>query len=190
LDEPMVPPAECRIIRSIIEANIAVEPWNPDNTPTLYTDAPSDHPVLKAPHLGRYCMIWIKASNEPMVSSIQALVHPVLKQKSWRVSVEYECNRRMNRWSRHRIVRCLSADPWPELYPNPKASDEPMPVPSVHPTVHFEFVGCGTHPTRVNYGASDHPTLWTWFQLIQFSAFEFSVESFASTLLPWTLWAR
>jgi hypothetical protein len=26
LDEPMVPPAECRIIRSIIEANIAVEP--------------------------------------------------------------------------------------------------------------------------------------------------------------------
>jgi hypothetical protein len=89
----MVPPAERRIIRSLIEANIAVEPRNPDNTPTLYTDAPSDHPVLKAPHLGRYYMIWIKASDEPMVSSIQASVHLVLKQKSWCISVEFKCNR-------------------------------------------------------------------------------------------------
>jgi hypothetical protein len=33
------------------------------------------------------------------------------KQKSWHVSVEFKCNRRMNRWSRRRIIRCLSADP-------------------------------------------------------------------------------
>jgi hypothetical protein len=184
------PPAVRRIIRSLIEANIAIEPWNLDNTPTLYTDATSDHPVLKAPHMGRYCMIWIKAPDEPMVSSIQASAHPVLKQKSWCVSVKFKCNRRMNRWSRRRIVRCLSPEPWPILSPNPKAYDELMPVLSVHPTVHFEFVGCRTYPTRVNKGASDHPTLWTWFQLIHFSAFEFSVDCSASTLLPWTLWAR
>jgi hypothetical protein len=59
-----------------------------------------------------------------------------------------------------------------------------MPVLSVHPMIHFESVGCRTHPTRVKTGASDHPTLLTCFQLIQFSAFEFFVDSFASTLLP------
>jgi hypothetical protein len=37
--------------------NTAVEPKNPDNALTLYTDAPSDHPVLKTSHSGRYCMI-------------------------------------------------------------------------------------------------------------------------------------
>jgi hypothetical protein len=96
LDEPMVPPAERRIIRSLIRANMVVEPWNPDNTPTLYTDAPSDHLVLKAPHLGQFCLIWIKPSDEPIVPSIQASVHLVLKQKSWRVSVRFKCYRRMN----------------------------------------------------------------------------------------------
>jgi hypothetical protein len=45
------------VIRSLIASNIAVEPRNPDNALTLYTDAPSDHPVLKTPHSGRYCMI-------------------------------------------------------------------------------------------------------------------------------------
>jgi hypothetical protein len=48
-------------------------------------------------------------------SSIKVSVHPVLKQLSWRVSVWFKCNRRMNRWSRRRIVRCLSAEPWPKL---------------------------------------------------------------------------
>jgi hypothetical protein len=59
-----------------------------------------------------------------------------------------------------------------------------MPVLSAHPTVHFEFAGYRTHPMHVNNGASVHPTLCFLFQLIQFSAFEFSVDSFASTLLP------
>jgi hypothetical protein len=39
------PPAERRIIRSLIEDNIAVEPWNLDNTPTLYTDAIHRRPI-------------------------------------------------------------------------------------------------------------------------------------------------
>jgi hypothetical protein len=56
-DEPMVPPAKRRIIRCLTAPNLVVEPRNPDNAPTLYTDTPSDHPVLKAPHSGRYCMI-------------------------------------------------------------------------------------------------------------------------------------
>jgi hypothetical protein len=51
------PPVKRRIIRSLIASNIAVEPGNTNNAPTLYTDAPSDHLVLKTPHSGRYCMI-------------------------------------------------------------------------------------------------------------------------------------
>jgi hypothetical protein len=58
------PPAKRRIIRCLTTPNIAVEPRNPDNAPTLYTDAPSDHPVLKTPHSERYCMIWIQPSDE------------------------------------------------------------------------------------------------------------------------------
>jgi hypothetical protein len=69
-----------------------------------------------------------------------------------------------------------------------KASDEPMSVPSVHPMVHFDSNGHRTHLTHLEMRASDHLTLWTWFQLVQFSTFKFSVDSFASTLLPWTLW--
>jgi hypothetical protein len=61
----MVPPVKRRIIRSLTAPNIAVEPRNPDNAPTLYTDAPSVYPVLKTPHLGRYYMIWIP-SDEPL----------------------------------------------------------------------------------------------------------------------------
>jgi hypothetical protein len=59
-----------------------------------------------------------------------------------------------------------------------------MPAPSVHLTAHFEFFGHRTHPTHVNNWTLVHPTLSFSFQLIQFSAFEFSVDSFASTLLP------
>jgi hypothetical protein len=54
-------------------------------------------------------------------------------------------------------------EPWPLLLPNPKASDESMPVPSVHPTVCFESFGHRTHPTHLESRASDHPTLWFWF---------------------------
>jgi hypothetical protein len=46
------PPAKRGIIRSLIASNIAVEPKNPDNALTLYTDAPSDYPVLKTSHSG------------------------------------------------------------------------------------------------------------------------------------------
>jgi hypothetical protein len=60
------PPAKRRIIRSLTVPNIVIEPRNPNNAPTLYTDAPSDHPVLKAPHLGRYCMNWNTPSDEPL----------------------------------------------------------------------------------------------------------------------------
>jgi hypothetical protein len=52
--------------------------------------------------------------------------------------------------------------------PNPKASDEPLPISSVHPMVSFENSSCWTHPTHVNMMASVHPTLWLKFQLIQF----------------------
>jgi hypothetical protein len=55
------------------------------------------------------------------------------------------------------------AEPWPLLLPNPKASDEPMPVPSVHPTVHFESFGHRTRPTHVESRVSVHTTLWFWF---------------------------
>jgi hypothetical protein len=52
------------------------------------------------------------------------------------------------------------AKPWPLLLPKPKASDEPMPIPAVHPTVCFESLGHRTHPTNVVLRASVHPTLW------------------------------
>jgi hypothetical protein len=55
------------------------------------------------------------------------------------------------------------AEPWPLLLPNPKASDELMPVPSVHPTVCFESFGHRTHPTHVEKRVSVHPTLWFSF---------------------------
>jgi hypothetical protein len=114
-DEPMVPP--CWASDHLVTNRSQYSRWTlkPRQYTDAYTDAPSDHPVLKAPHLGRYCMIWIKASDGPMVSSIQASVHPVLKQKSWRISVEFKCNRQMNRWSRRRIIWCLSSEPWPIL---------------------------------------------------------------------------
>jgi hypothetical protein len=51
-------------------------------------------------------------------------------------------------------------EPWPLLLPNPKPSDELMPIRSVHPTVCFEFLGHRTHPTNVVLRASVHPTLW------------------------------
>jgi hypothetical protein len=52
---------------------------------------------------------------------------------------------------------------WPLLLPNPKASDEPLPIPSVHPTVSFDFFGRWTHPTNVVLMASVHPMLWLEF---------------------------
>jgi hypothetical protein len=60
------PPAKRRIIWCLTAPNIVVEPRNPDNAPTLYTDAPSDHPVLKAPRSGRYCMFCNTTSDEPL----------------------------------------------------------------------------------------------------------------------------
>jgi hypothetical protein len=56
-DEPMVSP--CAGVGSSghsTGSNITVEPSNPVNTPMLYTDAPSDHPVLKSTHSGQYYM--------------------------------------------------------------------------------------------------------------------------------------
>jgi hypothetical protein len=180
----MVPPAQRRIIRSCTTCNIAVEPRNPDNTTTLYTDAPSDHLVLKAPHSGRYYMVWNKLSDEPLSTpskrwiircwsrilgasllNLNATVgwtdgQGVGPSNAWAQTLDQNCSQTLRRR---------------------------MPVPSVHPTAHIEPVGCRTHLTHVKYRASDHPTIWNWFQLIQFSAFEFSVDSFASTLLPWTL---
>jgi hypothetical protein len=55
------------------------------------------------------------------------------------------------------------AEPWPLLLPNPKASDELLPTPSVHPTVRFEYYGHRTHPTHVEMRVSVHMTLWFWF---------------------------
>jgi hypothetical protein len=98
----------------------------------------------------------------------EASVHPVLKQMFWRVSVWFECKRWIDRWSEHRIIRCWRGWALTLLLPNPKASDEPLPIPSVHPTVSFEIFGCWTHPTHVEIEASVHLTLWLEFQLIQF----------------------
>jgi hypothetical protein len=55
------------------------------------------------------------------------------------------------------------AEPWPLLLPNPKASDEPMPVPLIHPAVCFESFGHKTHLTHVEIRASVHPMLWFSF---------------------------
>jgi hypothetical protein len=49
------------------------------------------------------------------------------------------------------------------LLPNPKASDELMLVPSVHPTDTFELSSCRTHLTQLESRASDHLTLLLGF---------------------------
>jgi hypothetical protein len=62
----MVPLRRRWIIRSLTDPNIAVEPRNQDNAPTLYTDALSDHPLLKSTYSGQYCMFQTQASDEPL----------------------------------------------------------------------------------------------------------------------------
>jgi hypothetical protein len=129
----MVPPAERRIIRCLTTPNIAVKPRNPDNAPTLYTDAPSDHPVLKAPHSGRYCMIWNTPSDEPLsipskrrfircwssclgasLYDLNATVgwtdgQGVRSSDAWAQTLDQNCNqtlrRRMNRCLYRRFIR-------------------------------------------------------------------------------------
>jgi hypothetical protein len=54
------------------------------------------------------------------------------------------------------------------LLPNPKASDEPLPISSVYPTVTFEFLGRWIHPAHLEMQVSVHPTLYFEFQLVQF----------------------
>jgi hypothetical protein len=54
------------------------------------------------------------------------------------------------------------------LLPNPKASDEPFPILSVHPTVTCEFLGRWIHPAHLEMQASVHSTLCFEFQLVQF----------------------
>jgi hypothetical protein len=54
------------------------------------------------------------------------------------------------------------------LLPNPKASDEPLPIPSVHPTVTFEVLGRWIHPAHLEMQASVHLTVCFEFQLVQF----------------------
>jgi hypothetical protein len=97
----------------------------------------------------------------------EASVHPVLKQMFWHVSVWFKCKRQIDCWSEHRIS-AEEAELWPLMLPNPKALEEPLPIPSVHPTVSFENSGRWTHPTNVEMVASVHPMLWLEFQLIQF----------------------
>jgi hypothetical protein len=60
-----------------------------------------------------------------------------------------------------------------------------MPVLSVNPTVRFENLLAAELIRRVlKLGCRIIRRYEFLFQLIQFSAFEFSVDSFASTLLP------
>jgi hypothetical protein len=54
------------------------------------------------------------------------------------------------------VLKVQSLD---RLLPNPKASDEPLPTPSVHPTVRFEYFGHRTHLMHVEMSVSVHPTL-------------------------------
>jgi hypothetical protein len=122
--------------------------------------------------------------------NIKVSVHPVLKQ-SFGTSL-FLLNATVG-WTIGQGIGSSGAegaDPSPLLLPNPKASDEPMPVPSVHPTVCFESFGHRTHPTHVEMRARFIRRCDFDFNSSNSSAFEFFVDSFASTLLPWTLWAR
>jgi hypothetical protein len=120
------PPSRRRIIRSPTCPYIAVEPkW-----PRHYTDALSVYPV-------RYCVVQTQASDEPLswfwsVGSSGAeaiLLAPLYDLNvSVRWTVEYPVGA-----SDAEAVEAQSV-----LLPNPKASDEPFPVPSVHPTITFE----------------------------------------------------
>jgi hypothetical protein len=51
-DEPMVSLAQASDHPVTHRPQYVVEPRNTDNAPTLYTDALSDHPVLKSTHSG------------------------------------------------------------------------------------------------------------------------------------------
>jgi hypothetical protein len=113
--------------------------------------------------------VWFKhMSRMNRWVDFQASVHPVLKQIFWRVSVCFKCNRQIDRWSRHRIVRCWRGVALTLTIAKPKASDEPLHILSVHPMVCFDSFGHRTHPTNVNLMVSVHPTLWFEFQLVQF----------------------
>jgi hypothetical protein len=54
------------------------------------------------------------------------------------------------------------------LLPNPKASDEPLPILSVHLMVTFEFLGHWIHLAHLEMQVLVHPTLCFEFQLVQF----------------------
>jgi hypothetical protein len=74
-------------------------------------------------------------------------------------------------WKVESTVRSSGAEPIEAqavLLPNPKASDEPLPIPSVHPTVTFEFLGWWIHLAHLEMQVSVHPTLYFEFQLVQF----------------------
>jgi hypothetical protein len=55
-----------RIIWSLTEANIAVEPCDLVNALTLCIDAPSDHPMLKSTHSVQYCVVQTVVPDEPL----------------------------------------------------------------------------------------------------------------------------
>jgi hypothetical protein len=57
------------------------------------------------------------------------------------------------------------------LLPNPKASDDPLPIPSVHPIVYFEFLYRWIHSAQLEKQVSVHLMLCFEFQLIQFNLF-------------------
>jgi hypothetical protein len=149
----------------------------------------SDHPVTHRPQYGRWTKKprqCTDAIHRRPIGSSGAEEHPLgvalyVSNKGVGWTAEFTSKRRSIRcWSRSfgASLYVLNAtigwtvgqgigssgaegvEPWPLLLPNPKASDEPMPIPSVHPTVCFESLRHKTHPTNVKERASVHPTLW------------------------------
>jgi hypothetical protein len=146
---------------------------------TLYTDAPSVHPVLKTLRPSRLCMLLRDRRIDRCFLLTKASVHPVLKGSSWRVSVLIQTERRIDRRCPHsdrRIIRCYclrcsSSATRPTLLEN---------VPSVHPTVPRVSTSVPTRPmiapTLAILVPSVHPT-------VSFSFFFFASSTwiFAST---------
>jgi hypothetical protein len=144
----------------------------------------SDHPVTHSTQYSR----WTKKPRQCTDAIHRRPVGPSGAEDSSLGLILYDLNMTFG-WtaeltSKRQFIRCWSncfgvslydlnatvgssgaegVEPWPLLLPNPKASDEPMLVPSVHPTVCFESFGHITHPTHLESRASDHPTLWFWF---------------------------
>jgi hypothetical protein len=143
-DEPTVPLRKRRIIRSLTSFNIAIEPTNTDNTPTIIR-----------------CTVGLSGAEGPPLG---ASLYDSNRGVGWTAGDLLKC-RFIRCWRRNLDASlydlnegitwtiCLSVgssgaeetEAQTLLLPNPRASDELMLVPSVHSTVTFEFSSRRTH---------------------------------------------